>query len=187
MTKYAQTISEYSDRKNKRQVRDFLFSFFVDLQLRKIVGLAGPDIQQYMQYCKSKGFEEFEIYEKDAATVLHQLVNLDDKAVIKFKNILEANPDEEETLYDCDFCGTIKTHKEHVSKFTDRFIMTFSGRSSKKDTIKTFFAVRKERIIKERCYESPIPHTIYRTDNGGRYIFTSYYDTSTMYCIAKVA
>jgi len=78
MTTYAQALVANADRKRKKEVRDFLFSFYTDMQLNKIVGLAGPHIQDYINFCKSKGYTEFEIYEKDGLTAMHQLIQLKD-------------------------------------------------------------------------------------------------------------
>ncbi len=57
MTTYAQTLAAQPDRRRKKEVRDFLFSLFEDMQLKRIVGLAGPHIQDYIEFCKSKGYE----------------------------------------------------------------------------------------------------------------------------------
>jgi len=186
MTTYAQALAVNADRKRKKEVRDFLFSFYADMQLNKIVGLAGPHIQDYINFCKSKGYTEFEIYEKDGVTAIHQLVQLKDTVQLKLKDILEANPNEPGTLYDLDYCGTVRYLKEHISKFKEKFIMTFSCRVPQKETIGTFFSVRDEKIIKTYVKSHPLKHTEYHT-NKGVYVHVGYRDGSPMCCFAKIA
>ena len=185
MNKYADSIVSGVDRKRKREVRDFLFSLFMDMELDKIVGLAGPNIQDYIDFCKSKGFTEFEIYEKDGLVAMHQLIHLKDKVQLNLKDILNADSNESKTLYDLDYCGTVRHLKEHIAKFKERFIMTFSCRVSLKETIDTFFGVRNETIIETHPKENPVKHIEYITD-AGRYILAVYRDTTPMCCFAKV-
>ena len=59
----AERKTTYKDSTIKKQVREFLFSFFIDRQLDKIVGLGGPDITDYIKFCESKGYVDFEIFE----------------------------------------------------------------------------------------------------------------------------
>jgi hypothetical protein len=186
MNRYAISAALGTDRKRKKEVRDFLFSLFMDMHLRKIVGLAGPNIQDYINFCKSKGFTEFEIYEKDGLVAMHQLIHLQDRVQLNLKDILHANADEPDTFYDLDYCGTVRYLKEHIAKFKNRFIMTFSCRVSKQETIDTFFGVRGETIKKVSDNEYPIKHTEYIT-NAGKYIFALYKDTTPMCCFAKIA
>lgn len=186
MTTYAQALAAQADRKKKKEVRNFLFSFYADMQLNKIVGLAGPQIGDYVNFCKSRGYTEFEIYEKDGLTAIHQLVQLKDRVELKLKDILEANPDQPNALFDLDYCVTVRHMKEHIAKFKNNFIMTFSSRVSQKETIDTFFSVREEQVIKTYVKTSPLKHTEYHTDKG-RYIHLVYRDTSPMCCIAKIA
>lgn len=186
MTTYVQALAVNAERKRKKEVRDFLFSFYADMQLNKIVGLAGPQIQDYINFCKSKGYTEFEIYEKDRITAIHQLVQLKDNVQLKLKDILEANPNEPGTLYDLDYCGTVRHLKEHIAKFQDKFIMTFSCRIPQEETIETFFSVRDEKIIKTYVKTSPLKYIEYQTDKG-KYIHVGYRDGSPMCCFAKIA
>jgi hypothetical protein len=177
------------ERNNKKEVRNFLFSLFKDMHLKKIVGLAGPDIQDYINFCKSKGYSEFEIYEIDKLTAMHQLVNMKTTGALHLKltDIINASPDEKETLYDLDYCGTVKTLIEHIKKFNNRFIMTFSLRGiSAKETIKQFFKARKETIKSVITKMHPFKHDVYKTNSGSEYIYVSYKDGSPMCCIVKL-
>lgn len=174
------------ERKRKKEVRDFLFSFFSDMDLTKIVGLAGPNIEDYILFCKSRGFTEFEIYENDSMTAIHQLTQSKEKVTIKMKDIINANPDEPHTLYDLDYCATVRKLKEHIARFKSRFIMTFALRVPLEETLNTFFGTRNETIVQIERKESPIKHTEYITDKG-RYIYASYRDTIPMCCFAKIS
>lgn len=186
MTTYTQSLTKKAERTQKKLVREFLFSFFTDMQLNKIVGLAGPNISDYLNFLKSKGFSEFEIYELDTLTAIHQLNNLNGKISLKLGDIIQANPDEPNTLYDLDYCVTVRHMKEHIAKFKNNFIMTFARRVPLAETIGTFFNARNERIITSSTKDSPIEHEIYVT-NKGRYVYVPYRDTSPMCCFAKVA
>ncbi len=186
MNRYAISTSMGVERKRKKEVRDFLFSFFMDMELNKIVGLAGPNIQDYVEFCKSKGFSEFEIYEKDGLVAMHQLIQVKDKVQLNLKDIISADANEENTLYDLDYCGTVRHLKEHIAKFRERFIMTFACRVSMKETLDTFFGVRNETILETQVYTQPIKHTEYITDKG-KYIHISYRDTLPMCCFAKIS
>ena len=186
MTTYAKTLAAQPDRKRKKEVRDFLFSLFTHLQLNRIVGLAGPHIEDYIEFCKSKGYTEFEIYEMDKLTAIHQLIHLNNSVQLKLKNILEANPEQPGTLYDLDYCVTGRHMGDHMMKFKHNFIMTFSGRVSLKETMDRFFTVRQEKVIDMVVKKYPLAHTEYFT-NKGKYVQLTYRDTSPMFCIAKIA
>lgn len=186
MTTYTQTLVKNAERKNKKNVREFLFSLFEGKNLNKIVGLAGPFIENYLNFCNSKGFTEFEIYEKDPQTIINQLSNLNQKVQLKLKDITEADSEQPNTLYDLDFCGTVRYLKEPIAKFKDNFIMTFSIRISLAETLDTFFSVRDEKVIKTYVKTTPLKHIEYHTDKG-KYIHIVYRDTSNMCCFAKIA
>lgn len=186
MTTYTQSLLKNAERTQKAIVRDFLFSFFAEAQLNKIIGLAGPNIQDYLNFLKSKGYNEFEIYEMDKLTAIHQLTHLNGRVTLKLGDILHANPNEPNTLYDLDYCVTVRHMKEHIAKFQNNFIMTFARRVPLAETIGTFFTVRDEKVIKTYMYDDPISHTIYNTDKG-KYVYIAYKDTSPMCCFAKIA
>jgi hypothetical protein len=186
MTTYIKTISQHPDRNRKKEVRDFLFSLFRDMHLRKIVGLAGPNIQDYIDFCKSQGFTEFEIYEKDGLTAIHQLTTVNDKIVLKLTDILNADANEPDVLFDLDYCVTGRYMEPHMAKFLNRFIMTFSIRGvSVKETMERFFRVRDEKVIGTAYPRYPFPATEYFT-NKGKYLQLSYRDTAPMMCLAKI-
>lgn len=174
----------YLDSEKKHAVREFLFSHF---KFNNIVGLAGPDINEYLAKCKEDGYKSITIYERDLETAIKQMHIVDNHDFnYKIGDILHADPNLENTLYDLDYCVTARYMKEHIAKFKKNFIMTFSRRIKDVESIATFFKTRGEKIINEIVKYSPVPHTVYKTHNGGVYIYTPYRDTSNMFCIAKI-
>jgi len=178
----------YSDSANKKAVREFLFSLFAEKQLNKIVGLAGPDITDYLSFCKSKGYNEFEIYENHIITLANQLKMMKNetaKVQLTYGDILNAATNQE-ALYDLDYCVTARFMKKHLSKFNSNFIMTFARRITDAETFSTFFKARKEKLTSALTLFSPLEHTILTTDNENKYVYVKYRDTSNMCCFAKI-
>jgi hypothetical protein len=176
------TKETYLDAEKKHAVREYLFKQF---QLNSIVGLAGPDINDYIKWCKSKGYNEFEIWEMEPAVVMKQLTEVKYPVSYKFGNILntELKPN---TLFDLDYCVSVRYMKDHLKKFKDNFIMTFSTRIGVQETIDKFFKFRKEEIISQRDFKGPGLKNIVFNTNLGKYLFITYCDTSAMCCFAKI-
>lgn len=176
----------YLDCEKKKAVRDFLLQQF---QYSNVIGLAGPDVQEYINNIRFANCNKIKIYENNSNILFKQLAKIDkkDKRVhLNYSNIYNVSSIEEDTLYDLDYCATIKSLKEHVEKFKNNFIMTFSLRGCGfKETIETFFNTRKEHILSSIKNFSPIPHTIFET-NEGKYIYCAYRDNTPMCCIAKI-
>jgi uncharacterized protein YdhG (YjbR/CyaY superfamily) len=175
----------YKHASKKKQVREFLFSFF---NQKNIVGLAGPDVEDYISWCKDHGMENIEMWENDHNVMIHQLMNMpkDAKAVYKFGDIMNANSNED-TLYDLDYCTTVVSVHKHLARFkNEKFIMTFCIRKVGEDkTIEEFFYGRREKIISSVEKSSPMNHKVIKTIFG-EYITVTYFDTTPMMCIAKI-
>lgn len=180
----AERKTTYIDAQNKKLVREFLIQKF---QFETIVGLAGPDINDYLEYLQTKGYKEFEIYENNPLVLTEQLNKLSTEAKVSLieGDIYQADPNKPNTLFDLDYCASVRYLKDHIAKFKDNFIMTFSTRIGLKETVDTFFEARQEKVIRRINKSSPIPHTVYTTNNG-RYLFVKYRDTSSMCCFAKI-
>jgi hypothetical protein len=165
-------------------VRDF---FLAKFKFENVVGLAGPDINQYIDRLASEGCKQFEIYENDSQTFMSQVFNIKRPVRMVYGDILAADADKDDTLYDLDFCKTVVDLKPHISKFNKNFMMTFSIRvkGGIETTIDTFFKCRDELVFFTKEIESPFNHTEYVT-NKGKYLFTCYRDTSPMCTIAKI-
>ena len=176
------TKSTYLNAEKKHKIRDFLFSYF---QFNNIVGLAGPDINNYIKWCKAKGYDTFEVWEMESAVLMKQLSEVKYPISYKFGNILNANV-ANNTLFDLDYCVSVRYMKEHIKKFTDNFIMTFSTRIGVKETIKKFFKFRGEKIISQYEFDGPGLQNIVFNTKLGKYLFITYCDTSAMCCIAKI-
>ena len=177
----------YQDANEKKEVREFLFSLFAKRHFSKIVGLAGPDINDYISYCKKWGYNEFEIFETDINVLMKQMMEVKKaNALLKYGNILDADADRTDVLYDLDYCVTVRHMKEHIKKFTNNFIMTFSRRIGNEETVKQFFKAKKEKIVSIVTKFSPREYDVYKTEQGNSYIYIKYHDTSSMCCIAKI-
>ena len=142
----------------------------------------------YLEWCRSKGCDAFEVYENNTNVLLTQIKNIRNasKLSIKLGDILQADASRDNVLFDLDFCASVRYLKEHIAKFKNNFIMTFSTRIGVQETINTFFAARSETIVHTKDVDGPIKHTIFETDNG-TYLFIRYFDTSAMCCFAKIA
>lgn len=178
----------YKEASNKKKVREFLFSLFTDLQLKKVVGLAGPDINDYINFCKSKGYDEFEIYETHLPTALDQIKFIRTKAKVSlsYGNILNADPSRTDVLFDLDYCVTARHMGDHIRKFNNNFIMTFARRISDNETFDAFINSKKETLKSIITLFSPIKHSILTTEEGNQYYYVDYRDTSNMCCFAKI-
>lgn len=177
----------YENAFNKKRCREFLFSLFADKHLDGLIGLAGPDINQYINWCKQKGYNDLELWENTPDVLFNQMKDINSSVVLKYGDILNTNI-KPNVLYDLDYCVTIKYMSEHLKKFKDNFIMTFSLRFSENETINKFFKHRREKIMSvthKYAPYVPVEHTIYTT-TGGDYIYVKYFDTSTMCCFAKI-
>jgi hypothetical protein len=174
----------YLDSVNKKAVRDFLIDQFT---FNEVVGLPGPDINEYVKYFQNRGIQSFEMYELDRITLINQIRRLRTSAMVSLKcgDILSANPNKDGVLYDLDFCRTARYLTDHITKFKKNFIMTFARRITDFETITTFLQSRKEHIIRAVEKIDPLKHTVFTT-NVGEYILVNYRDTSNMCCIAKI-
>ena len=173
----------YVNSENKHAVREFLFNHF---EFNKIVGLAGPDINEYIQWCKKKNYNEFEIWENNPLMAMNQLSKVKHPVSYKFGNIINTSI-EENVLYDLDYCVSVRYMQDHIKKFKNNFIMTFSTRIGVQQTIDKFFEFRRERFFITKRIDGPGLRNKVFTTSEGKYLFTTYFDTSAMCCFAKIA
>ena len=176
----------YKEAKNKQAVRNLLFSYF---NKESIIGLAGPDINEYLSWCKKNGYKKVEIWENNQEIMLSQLSKIKTKLPIhyKFGDIINADL-KSDCVYDLDYCGSVVSLHEHAIKFkSQRFVMTFSTRPvGISETINRFFSARKEKIKSIDNVNIPIPHSVVKT-TFSTYIVAAYFDTSSMVSIAKIS
>lgn len=172
----------YRDSKKKIAVRDLLLSNF---NLTKIVGLGGPDIDRYIDRVQRKGFMNISIWEMNRHIMLIQLQKLMfyTNITYNFGDILNA-PLRDDVLYDLDFCCHIETVKAHIEKFRSNFLVTVSERGKPKfSSIEQFICYRREQIL---CTDLINADQRIVTTEKGKYLFTTYYDTSLMLIINQL-
>ncbi len=180
------TKASYKEAKNKKAARDFIFSHYKN---SKIVGLAGPDINDYLRWCKGNGFEVDEIWEKDPRVMMRQLTDIKDSFVFKYRfgDINDTAPDKDKTVYDLDYCGCIQTLYSAVVKFKKNAVMTFALRGvGAEKTISSFFKKRREKVVKRINKSKPVNHISIVTDKG-KYVIVPYFDTTPMISIAQIS
>ena len=174
----------YAEATQKQRVRSFLFKF---LKKRKLVGLAGPDINEYLDWAISNGLHVSSIWERNYDVFYKQLVELrkDIPVNINLGDVYEAVL-ENNTIYDLDFCGNVCTLIKHIKKFSDTpSVMTFSLRPvGFEDSLKLFFKTKGEKVIQSVEWLSPIPHVLIDTDKA-TYIAAKYFDTAPMMSIVR--
>jgi hypothetical protein len=178
----------YKEASNKKMIREFLFSLFAEQQLNKIVGLAGPDVNDYIKFCKSKGYTEFEIYENHISTIFEQIKYFRTKAKVSltYGDIINTDTNRENVLFDLDYCVTARFMRSHLRKFNKNFIMTFSRRITDKETFDSFFKAKQETLKSVLTLFTPLKHSILTTEEGNTYYYVEYRDTSNMCCFAKI-
>lgn len=122
--------NDYSLSFNKRAVQSLVFRSFKDQKIKKLVGLGGPNIRNYLLFLKSQGIRHAEIYEHDISKMAIQLTNYRPviESQIRYQDIFHAEANRPDTLYDLDFCCTIRSAANHVHKFTNNVIITLSIR-----------------------------------------------------------
>lgn len=135
----------YKKSYNKKGIRDLVVE-----KGQNVIGLGGPDITDYINFFRGKGYTSITIYENDGEIMLKQMPQINhmrNKISYNFKDIIEA-PILPNTLYDLDFCVTITSVKDYVKKFQKNFVLTVSEfRKPKFWTINQFLKIRGESII----------------------------------------
>lgn len=136
----------YDQAHKKLEVRTKIFSRFT--RFNRLIGLAGPNLDQYVKFFASQGIKDFQIWENNRQTLLHQIVQSSNHINLKlnFGDILNA-PVRTDTLYDLDFCGLLPTFRDHLIKFRKATcILTVCTRDiharNKEDSIHLFLSYR---------------------------------------------
>jgi hypothetical protein len=120
------TKTDYSLSVNKRAVQNAIFNLYKRYKFDKVVGLAGPNITDYLELMKQNGFKSAEIYENDISQLAIQMNSFRPviESKIQFGDIIQAKPNQPHTLYDLDFCCSINTANQHIQKFSDDVAIT---------------------------------------------------------------
>lgn len=170
----------YKLSNRKKAVREFFFSKF---NLKSVIGLGGPDINEYIEWFNNKGFNNIQIWENNSDILFHQIKNINHKIELKYGDIVNCDI-KSDVLYDLDYTCTIKSITKDIQKFSNNFIITLCLRGVK-DTIEQFFKIKNEKILKIEEIKTPLLHKKYTT-NKGVYLYSSYRDSTPMCCIAKI-
>lgn len=172
----------YKKSHNKKKIRDLV----VD-KGENVIGLGGPDIADYVNFFRGKGYTSITVYENDGEMMLKQIPQINhmrSKISYHFADIIEA-PILPNTLYDLDFCVTITSVKDYVKKFQDNFVLTVSEfRKPKFWSVNQFLKIRGEHKISLTENTNDTIRTLV-TDKG-IYTFFYYYDGSPMIVIKSV-
>lgn len=168
--------STYKDSHQKAFTRNMIIPRGVN-----VVGLAGPDTTEYIQFFRERGYKNISIWEKDPQTIVKQIPQIFNKGIhYNIGDILNA-PFNQNTLYDLDFCCRMETIEPHLQKFQDNFILTVSEMwKDKWASINAFLRIRDERIMKHMEL-SDNEHLI--LTNKRKYMIYRYFDTSPMLVI----
>jgi len=169
----------YKDANYKHFTRDLIIP-----RGRNVVGLAGPDTKEYIDFFRNRGYTNISIWENDSNTIIKQIPQIMNKGIIyNIGDIINA-PIHSDTLYDLDFCCSMKSIEPHLKKFEDNFILTVSEMWNKKwDSINTFLEIRGEHIVNHREL-SDKEHLV--LSNRRKYMIYRYFDTSPMVVIKSI-
>jgi hypothetical protein len=124
------TKTSYKTSFKKRVVQNRIFSS-IKGKYTNLVGLGGPDINDYLTIVKKIGIKQAVLYEHDNSVLLKQVSTL--KPVIPtrviYNDIIEQEPGQKKTIYDLDFCCSALSAYTHLKKFSkDPTITTLSIR-----------------------------------------------------------
>ena len=120
---------DYSNSYRKKLVQQIVFDDFKQRGMTKLVGLAGPNITDYLSFVKSKGIKSAEVYERDYINLISQMQQFKPpiKTTVKYQDVINADV-QSDVIYDLDFCCTIKNAESHIKKFKDNAIITLALR-----------------------------------------------------------
>jgi hypothetical protein len=120
---------DYSNATNKKVVQQIVFNDFKQRGMSKLIGLAGPNITDYLSFVKSKGIKEVQVYERDYSNLIYQMANFRPsiKTTVHYQDIYYAGV-QDDVIYDLDFCCTIKNAEPHLKRFRKNVIVTLALR-----------------------------------------------------------
>jgi hypothetical protein len=181
----------YKNALAKKLARKEVFSFFK--KKHTLIGLAGPDLIDYVSFIRDKGFSDIRIYENNRSMFLNQLSQLhqanriknipEDSTSYYFGDIYNA-PLIKDAVYDLDFISTIAPVEKHLKKFKDcKIILTVRARFHRVQDIFTLFShYIGTRLIGELQWNKTHKSGYFDTEKG-RYHFITYKDTAPMVMI----
>lgn len=179
---------DYTKAYRKKLVQNIVFNDLKKKGITKLVGLAGPNITDYLSFVKSKGIKQAEVYERDYINLIYQMQDFKPpiKTIVKYQDILNADI-QEGVIYDLDFCCTIKNAEKHIKKFKNNAVVTLALRSiGLIPTLKKFCKlVSKLKPEIKLNFEITPNYKVHLLDFGEKsYTVYQYFDTTPM-CIIK--
>ena len=179
---------DYSKAYKKKIVQRIVFDEFKKRKMDRLVGLAGPNISDYLSFVKSKGIKRAEIYERDYLHLIFQMQNFRApiKTTVLYQDVLDAeiHPN---TIYDLDFCCTIKSVAPHIKKFRSNAIVTLALRGiGLMYTLRRFSRlITKEKPEFQLNVEVNSDYKMHILHIGGcKYAAYQYFDTTPMLLIS---
>lgn len=181
--------TDYSKSYKKKLVQQIVFDDFKQRGLNKLVGLAGPNITDYLSFVKSKGIKQAEVYERDYVNLIYQMSDFKPpiKTTVKYQDIYTAEL-KQDVIYDLDFCCTIKNAKDHIKKFKNHpSIITLALRGiGFKETVKRFCKIvsnlKPTITLNVKVTDNYKEHSVFFT-NKLNYSLFEYRDTTPMLVI----
>lgn len=170
----------YKNSSNKKELRSKIIP-----KGNKIIGLAGPDFTDYVEFLKEKGYNNIRVWENNPKTLLSQISympTINHPVHLNKGDIYEA-PVEKNTIYDLDFCCQMKSIEKHVKKFQNsKYILTVSEMRIKRySSIPIFFSYLDERVTSHSILEDN--SQLFVTNKQHSYHAWAYSDTSPMLMI----
>lgn len=131
----------YKTSVNKRTVQREVYRE-VKGKFKHLVGLGGPDLNDYLKLARYAGIKNAVIYEFDVDQLLIQMSKQNNTIPTRvlFNDIISCPSGLKDTLYDLDFCCSTQTAKPHIRKFkNDPCVFTFSIRPvGLKDSVRQY-------------------------------------------------
>lgn len=152
----------YLNSVNKRVVQQTIYQS-ISKKYRNLIALGGPNLSKYLDFVsKHSGIKRALIYEYEPGQLLNQVMNHSKvlPTTVVFGDIVQAPSNQSSTLYDLDFCCSVKTAIPHIKKFRrDPCLFTFSIRPySIKESVNMFtkacFGSRVLDIIETQSTDS---------------------------------
>jgi len=180
--------TDYSKSYKKKVVQQMVFSDMKQRGLNRLIGLAGPNITDYLSFAKSMGIKQAEVYERDYVNLIYQMQDFKPpiSTTVKYQDIYTADV-YQNVLYDLDFCCTIKYAEPHIKKFKNNAIITLALRGvGFKETLKKFCKIVSKLkpviTLNVNVTDAYKQHVVYFDDNQSYTLF-EYRDTSPMLTI----
>lgn len=179
---------DYSKAYRKKLVQQIVFDDFKQRGMTKLIGLAGPNITDYLSFVKSKGIKQAEVYERDYVNLIYQMSDFKPpiKTTVKYQDVLQADV-YENVIYDLDFCCTINNAAPHIKKFKKNAIITLALRKiGLMPTLKKFCKIVSNLKPEIKLNVELNPNYKVHLMNLGEESYTvyQYHDTTPM-CLIK--